>query len=317
MAGLIEEFKGLLKEVAVDQKKILTQLEEDCQTMSEVPTPFATSLLEDLGIKVIRAPLKENSKKKKKGKHAALKFDWSGGEGKNTVGAVLVLEELVAANLTVTYMEEKCQVHIIDVHHKLLDPIQGYQRRLTGKTDALIRLKQVEMDTGSKFAWALGAVEFKTDKEDLNFFQQVFELIALSRMSQFEKGVVLLGTDLNAKWQVLHFTDPIHILCDSYQCGTDAIFQLQKLLETAPARIEKLKACSQRVGQLLPFAPSLASVNEAGEQDLKGYNNVPMTKADQIQSMYDLERVFSAHGVRVDFPGWFQPTREPPFGIYA
>ena len=215
-------------------------------------------------------------------------------------------------------MEKQFEVHIQDVHHNSLLPIHGCQKKLTGKTDALIRIKELDIDTEAAFSWALGAVEFKTNKQNLNFFQQVFELIALSRMSQFEKGVVLLGTDLNAKWQVLYFQEPNRILCCSYKCGTHAISQLKDLLISTSARIEKLNAVSQSTGQKLPFSPSLASLNERDEQDLNGYDNIPKTQADVIQSVQNLARVFNKHGISVEFPGWLCKTRPaPPYGMYV
>jgi hypothetical protein len=303
------------RKLAEEQSKILTFLQEtktESQTMSAVTSTFATSLLDDLGIKAVHAPSK-NTKEKNE-----FVFDWGKGEDPQTSEAILHLEQLVVKELTVTLMEKQFEVHIQDVHHNSLLPIIGCQKKLTGKTDALIRIKELAIDTQAVFSWALGAVEFKTNKQDLNFFQQVFELIALSHMSQFEKGVVLLGTDLNAKWQVLYFEEPNRILCCSYKCGTHAISQLKDLLISTSARVERLNAFSQSTGQKLPFTPSLASLNERDEQDLNGYDNIPKTQADVIQSVQNLARVFNKHGISVEFPGWLCKTRPaPPYGMYV
>jgi hypothetical protein len=260
-AELSEQFGRLFVQLKDGQEEILTILKEaktESAHMSSVKPEFASSLLTGLNFSWDRALIDE-----RRGK--ACKFLWNTGEEKETGNAILYLRNrLQGLKLTVEGGKAK-NVHIVDVHHELLAPVHGYLKNVTGKADALIRVNQKIIDDNAKFAWALCAVQFKKDTEELCFFQQLLELVSLSRMSRYKQGVVLLGTDLNGKWQIFYFQKSNHVVCQQYASGSVAISVLKSFITSTSARLEQLKSCEYSEGS----APRLHTITH---QDLLLYS---------------------------------------------
>ena len=189
-------------------EKIISLLEDsktDCKSMSKASNSFASDLLESLGISWTHAQSNETE-------GVDCEFSWAKGEDKETGNAVEYLKGLLQEVEVSVQGGATARVKILDVHTLFLDPIKCDHKEATGKTDALICLCKQIVDNRSRFSWALGIVEFKTDKDELNFSQQLLKLVSVSTyMSDFRQGTVLLGTDLNKKWEIMYFDRPNHV----------------------------------------------------------------------------------------------------------
>jgi len=314
------------KEIREDQKEIIKCLQEartECKSMSDVTQTFASQLLGSLGISWSYAPSDETQ-------GVFHKFSWEGGEEQNTVKAVSCLRKLLKGLKVSVQGGLQMPVEIQDVHSLLLVPVKGDHKQATGKTDALIRVCQPEIDDNAKFAWALCAVEFKTDKVKLDFFQQLLELVSITYMSDYRQGAVLLGTDLNNKWQIMYFDRPNHIVCQTYKYGSVAIKELKHFLASASERLADLSTYELSCTQPSP----LLAVHAEEEQNLDGYHCDHDRHADAVQAIQNLTRKLqNLLNVKVCAPLALhiprkpakeaplymprKPTREAPFGMYG
>jgi hypothetical protein len=292
-------------------EKIFKYFEEsrtECRSMSEATKEFASDLLGSLGLSWSHAPSNVTQ-----GTH--YRFSWKGGEEKNTGNAVRFLRKLLKGLEVTVQGGEKLPVEVQDVHTLLLNPVKGDHKEANGKTDALIRVHQPEIDDTAKFAWALCAVEFKTDKVKLGFYQQLLELVSLTHMSDYRQGAVLLGTDLNKKWEMMYFERPNHVVCQPYKYGSVAISELKNFLASASERSSGLTTYKPSLPQPVRLLP----VHEEQEQNLDAYDRMHDPQADNVQQvqnlMRNLKHLFNAE---VCAPSWLHTqTREVPFGVYT
>lgn len=326
MSETLQNLAITQKEMREDQKDIIKYLQEartECRSMSDVTQMFASKLLESLGLSWSYAPFDETE-------GVSHEFSWAGGEEQNTVKAVSCLRKLLKGLKVSVQGGWQIPVEIQDVHSLLLVPVKGDHKQATGKTDALIRVCQPEMDDNAKFAWALCAVEFKTDKVKLDFYQQLLELVSITYMSDYRQGAVLLGTDLNKKWQIMYFDRPNHVVCQTYKYGSVAIKELKHFLTSASERLADLSTYKLSCAQ-----PSqLLAVHEEEEQNLDGYHSEHDHHADAVQAIQNLTRKLqdlfnvrlcaplALHIPRIparEAPLYIprKPTREAPFGMYG
>jgi hypothetical protein len=302
-----EEQRKLAEEQRKRDEKLFSYLEEsktECKNMSKASEHFTSSLLRGLGISWEHAPSNDMQ-------GVECTFSWEKGEEKETGKAIEYLKELLQEVEVTVKGGATMGVEILDVHSLLLNPIKGNHKEAAGKTDALIRVCQPIMDDTARFAWALCIVEFKTDKEQLKFPQQLLELVSVSNMSDYRQGTVLLGTDLNKKWEIMHFEKPNHIVCQVYKFGSVAISELRKLLMTASVRLEENK------GVNLPYVQSsqlLPVVHQGEEQDLVGFDIAHDPQADARQFLQDFARQLNyVFNQEVILPSW---VNEVPPGMY-
>jgi hypothetical protein len=290
------------------------ELQADSKPFSDASGIFTSQLLAGLGISWDEAPLNDLQ-------GSEYKFSWKEGEDKETGKAVEYLKGLLG-DLEVTLQNgATMRLEILDVHTKLLPTIEANNLKASGKTDALIRVCQQVVDNRGPFPWGLCITEFKTNKENLNFYQQVLELVAFAYISNYRQGAVLLGTDLNKKWQILYFDRHNHVLCQSYKFGSVAISELQKLLKSASLRLGEITK-EQDAKQPLQPLQLLPVVHEEGEQDLSGFQGTQDPQADAVQALQNLARYLNdVYNQEVTLPPWVHKPekgipKEVPPGMY-
>jgi hypothetical protein len=107
----------------------------------------------------------------------------------------------------------------------------------------------------------------------------ILQLTAMSLQSIYKQSVVLLGTDGNLSWYLVHFEKRNMIQVQQYKYGRKCLDDFEALLVSIKSRYETLKAMN----------PKRLKSEHAGEQDLSGFQEataitaglVPPTGSDQ------------------------------------
>ena len=187
-----------------------------------------------------------------------------------------------------------------------LPQVQGNRKSATGKTDVLIGRAQ-DIHHGSTFDFAMGVVELKTDKYALKVGQNLLELLALSTASSFKKGVVLLATDCNRKWELFYFSDGTTITSEVYEHGRKAWDDFLQLLDSAKDR-------NYVDGSSL----WISSLPEVIEQDLEGFGmsnrDKKKAKAEEEETMLEhfADKLGELYGERPTIPWWGRADAKIP-----
>jgi len=273
-------------------ERVLTSLEDSHTTiksMSKATENFTTPLLNGLGITWSRA-----DGNKEPGQNYT--FDWSSGEDARTEAATAYLKQLLG-NLPVD--NDLRPLELVDVHTKSLPSLKSCGKKAKGKTDAVVRFEEILVDDGAEFAFGVGLVEFKTIKAPFKACQLLLEEVCLSRVSKYGESVVLLGTDLNSKWQVCYFDKLHHITCQSFKFGSVALEFFKTMLRSVHQRANSL--CL------------MASIQEArlglhaveSDQALDGFEGVSNEIVDRVQDLQQLARYFKEQlNADVTVPAW-------------
>jgi hypothetical protein len=296
-----------LKELSLQQQKLVSLLEDDHtekKPMSEATQTFSTELLNGLGLGWTIADSNQTH-----GQNYL--FSWQGGEVKRTRQAIRKLQELLG-DFSVTADERALQ--FVDVHSSSLVPLKANGKEANGQTDAVIRFSETLVDDQAHFAFVIGMVEFKTTQSDLKLYQQLLELVAMSRVSKYGQGVVLLGTDLNAKWQVCFFDMSNHITCQTFKHGSVALsFFRDKMCSVHQRAHNVLQLLSIPEGSLLHQA-------QEHDQNLSGFDTDTNSRVEAAQDLQLMVRIFQQHfGTEVVVPPWaYSPdVSHPSAGMYS
>ena len=223
---------------------------------------------------------------------------WNKSEHGGTPGA---LEWLKA-----TFMPSDCQYDFKVVTGVKLPKVKGNGRSATGKTDLVIGLA-TDINKGSTFDFAKGIVELKTNKYPLKLGQNLLGLLALSTISAFEKGVVLLATDCNTKWELFYFSDATTITSKVYEHGRKAWDDFMDLLNSADER-----------NYLGPQDVWVASLPQIAEQDLSGFDfsnrDKKKARAEEEESMLEqfADKLGEIYGERPSIPWWARADAKIP-----
>lgn len=283
---------------------ILQSSQTEVMSMSDATNNFASPLLAGLGITWSRADGNTEFGQN-------FNFSWDGGEVARTGEAIKKLKTLFGE---ISVENDIRQLEFFDAHTRYLVPLTACHKKARGKTDAVIRFKEILVDDQAAFAYVISVTEFKTMTADLQLFQELLELVAMSRMSKYGQAVVLLGTDLNSKWQVCYFDRLDHITCQSFQYGSVALDFVKKMLHSV----------HQRTANLLPL-PSIPEVLHenhiaTSDQDLGGFRVQFNTTSDLVQDLQQLARHFKERfDADVNVPAWVYSSDLPTscYGIYT
>jgi hypothetical protein len=280
-AGIVDKLDRVLA--------LLESSQSESQSMSKATADFSTGLLQGLGITWSR-------KTDNKESGEIFEFDWGGGEEANTFDAGERLMKLL--NI--------CGFEFLDVRKFPLSILKAGNKSSSGQADGIIRpLDTLDFDDRSKFGFGIGIIEFKTKTKPLNFYQQLLELVSFSRMSGYEQAVVLLGTDLSTKWQVMYFQSRNIIACQSFKHGSVALPFFKDLLAAVDARATTLKP-----------VPSVAEAGQGSRdesldsaQDLTGFLAAHASSvkfgADDIQFLQNFANYLNYNmGADVNLPAW-------------
>jgi hypothetical protein len=190
-------------------------------------------------------------------------------------------------------------LEVVDMHTKSLPALKSCGKEARGKTDAVVRFEEILVDDAADFAFGVGLVEFKTDKAPLQVYQLLLEHVSLSRVSKYGESVVLLGTDLNAKWQVCYFDKLHHITCQSFQYGSVALEFFKTLLGSVHQRANNLRPMSS-------IREAALDLNAAArEQALDGFEVDFNESVDRVHDLQQLARFFKErYDADVTVPFW-------------
>mmetsp|Transcript_8054 Transcript_8054/g.16999 ORF Transcript_8054/g.16999 Transcript_8054/m.16999 type:complete len:387 (+) Transcript_8054:495-1655(+) len=171
--------------------------------------------------------------------------------------------------------KQDCGLGIRDVKGTTLPIVKGGGVLVKGRSDGCIAkesmLKTCE-DTGvSLFTYGMALVELKTDRNVMNFAQMVLQLVALSLASTWKRAVVLLGTDGNRKWFLVHFTAFTKMAVSQYTNGRQCLNDFESLLTSMDSRKAELEAEVTQHAKRAKLAPVLEGGHLEAEQDLGGF----------------------------------------------
>eukprot|EP00978_Attheya_sp_CCMP212_P035254 scaffold152149_cov61-Attheya_sp.AAC.3 len=159
-----------------------------------------------------------------------------------------------------------------------LPTIKASQRSTSGKGDIAIGvLENMSHAEDEPYLFVQGLIELKSSRYPLKLGQHMLELMALSIASTFEKGVALLATDCNKKWNVFHFSDAVTIERKIYVHGRKALEDFMQMIRTADERAPTLVAM-----------PALATHNE--DQDMEGFD-FPYREQKKMRATEDHARL--------------------------
>jgi hypothetical protein len=281
--------------------KLLEESATEKKSMSKANLEFTQPLLQALGFSWTCQPTS-----RKAGKNFI--FDWAGGEEARTDAALQYFTELLGVSKFKVKTDTR-SVEILKVNHNDLILLKGGSKEAKGKTDLIIRFNEPIHNDYAKFGFSIGSVELKTDKCLLNFFQLLLESVAMSYMSEYKQGIVLLGTDLNDKWEIMYFDKPNHISHEAFEYGTVAMARLKELLQTLHKRLADLDALSSISQTQL----QLGRVRT--EQDLEGFD-LRQAMTDKQQAVQDFALFLrEKYNANVTLPIWARSAEDT--GMYG
>jgi hypothetical protein len=146
----------------------------------------------------------------------------------------------------------------------LLLEIEGNHRSATGNGDIVIGILEVMNVAVSPYEQAHGLVELKTDEYPLKPAQNVLELASLSLASRLGKGVALMATDCNSKWELCYFSDSKTITRRNYSSGRKCCEAFRSLIASAEDRVQQGPPLSR-------LKTRNEEYEEVDEQSLEGY----------------------------------------------
>ena len=230
----LEEIKASLEEQTVILNIMREMMEKDRTTkkfMSQVDPYFADSFLRGIGNVRVKA-LFDNSTGLDRRKWK--QFTWIKGELEEIDRAKAWLEDILLGE------ENNHNLGIFNVSGFDLPTVKGNGTEMSGRSDLAIGDKKVLKNTiegtGAKFTFAKGLIELKTDQDLLKIGENLLEIYSLSTASSFQKGVSLLSTDLNTKWEVCLFTSATTTQRVLYVHGKKACEDFMHLIRTTSER---------------------------------------------------------------------------------
>lgn len=156
---------------------------------------------------------------------------------------------------------------IRDVRGKALFPLKVNHKVAKGKSDGCIAvevsLALCEDTSESIYSYGMALVEMKTSRNSISKAQLLLQLAAFSNESSYRRATVLLRTDGNKSWYLLHFKSWNKICVTQYKSGRKCLKELQNLLKSIDDRKELLEKSSRK-------RPPLDSIAE--DQNLAGFS---------------------------------------------
>jgi hypothetical protein len=202
--------------------------------MSEATSQFASSLLEDLKVKI--TILRPNNDR---GEGMVRTYPWGEDEHETDgqPGCKKILEEEI---LPLFVDGQECALY--DVRSQLLS-LKAGKRKSNGFSDLAVG-SQMSMSFAETTANDLmlsytdALVELKRAKSSLKPGQLLLQLVSLSQVSENGQGVLVLATDCATKWRLLHFSDYNRIMVQPYAYGKKCIADFKTLMEKCTTRKE-------------------------------------------------------------------------------
>jgi hypothetical protein len=152
-----------------------------------------------------------------------------------------------------------------DVKGKLLHPLHANHKEASGKSDGCVasekNIQLCERTGESLYTYGMALIEVKKNRSQLKTTQMVLQLAAISLQSIYKQSAVLLGTDCNTRWYLLHFERPNIIKIQQYAHGRKCLNDFEHLLVTIKSRYDELHAVKTK--------PQKSAYVD--EQDLTGF----------------------------------------------
>jgi hypothetical protein len=159
-----------------------------------------------------------------------------------------------------------------DVKGRFLQTFHANHKEASGKSDGCVASeKNIALcdNTGELlYNYGMALVEVKTDRYPLKKTQMILQLAAMSLQSIYKQSVVLLGTDGNLRWYLLHFEETNMIQVQQYAHRRKCLDDFEDLLVSIKSRLETLEAVN----------PKRQKSAHAGEQDLSGFQEATATR---------------------------------------
>ena len=176
------------------------------------------------------------------------------------------------------------------------------------------------LKTDAPFSSTRGLINIKPDTALFLVSQNSLQLYALSMASSFEKGVCLLATDCNQRWEIYSFSSTgSTILRKAYQSGKLAFETYMQLIETAHERQSLITSSfNKNKKQKRKDHSMMRSELHDNEQDLEGFSFSPadITKAKAMEQEAMLERFADFLGDRYEtrpvIPSWARAEARCP-----
>jgi hypothetical protein len=275
------------------------------KNMSEASFQFATDLLFQRGIRVVsKAPCSETVKGV-----AIIPFNWMIA---TTDGRVLERTEVEATPDFRDWLQkewlgnEESSWSIERVTGESLPKVQAGDKSATGKADLCVgdkvEMGVVAQNQAPRLPHCCGIVEIKRSSANSKPAQMVLEVVSLSLVSRFQKGVVLLGTDGCAKWCIVHFSKHNEVSQQYFSNGRRCLAEYESMLhssfergeELTNAELEEMSSKKPKFSSVPENAPlshggmedpatrlSVASAARGAEQDLTGFEDVENDMRDK------------------------------------
>ena len=265
--------------------------------MSEATSRFASSLLEDLKVKITVLPPNTDP-----GEGQVRTYLW--GENELEIdgqpGCKQILEEEILP-LSVNGQE----FALYDARSQSLR-LRAGKRKSNGFSDLAVgpRISMDFAETTAKdlmLSYTDALVELKRAKSNLQPGQLLLQLVSLAEVSGNGQGVVVLGTDCATKWRLLHFSDYNRIMVQPYTHGKKCIADFKALMEN----------CTMRKDANVP-PPKLAIVHDDtgvdNEIDMEDFGMEETSKDKAIARETKLRKLASAleyyYGETLEVPAW-------------
>ncbi|CAB9517973.1 expressed unknown protein [Seminavis robusta] len=265
--------------------------------MSEATSRFASSLLEDLKVKITVLSPNTNP-----GEGKVRTYPWGENEHETEgqPGCKQILEEEI---LPLFVNGQKYALY--DVRSQLLR-LKAGKRKSNGFSDLAVG-PQTSMsfaETSAKdlmLSYTDALVELKRAKSDLKPGPLLLRLVSLSEVSENGQGVVVLGTDCATKWRLLHFSDYNRIMVQPYTDGKKCIADFKTLMEK----------CTMRKGANVPPEKSATIHEDTGvenEIEMAEFGIKETAKDGAIARETKLRKFASAleycYGETLEVPAW-------------
>ncbi|CAB9516452.1 expressed unknown protein [Seminavis robusta] len=202
--------------------------------MSEATSHFASSLLEDLKVKITVLPPNTDP-----GEGQVQTYSWGDNEHEidGQPGCKQILEKEI---LPLSVNDQEYALY--DARSQSLR-LQAGKRKSNGFSDLAVgpRISMDFAETTAKdimLSYTDALVELKRAKSNLKLGQLLLQLVSLSEVSENRQGVLVLGTDCATKWRLLHFSDYNRIMVQPYKHGKKCIADFKTLMENCTMRKE-------------------------------------------------------------------------------
>mmetsp|Transcript_8052 Transcript_8052/g.12608 ORF Transcript_8052/g.12608 Transcript_8052/m.12608 type:complete len:402 (-) Transcript_8052:1315-2520(-) len=204
--------------------------------MSEVTMNFTSSLLDALKIKYF---VRKVNKEIREGRMKTYTWGEKEHEADGQPGCQQILEKEI---LPLDFDGDSLGIY--DVRNRSLPELQAGKRKSNGYSDMAVGPidSMAYAVTNAKdlvLSYAVALVELKTSRRDLKQGQLLLQLVSLALVSGTGQGVVVLGTDCDTKWRLLHFSNYNTVVVQPYEDGKKCIVDFKNLIVEGTARMQR------------------------------------------------------------------------------